>query len=113
MFGEPVMRIRKGEPTFDAANRLTHTLEETLLPSAAFAPGDRNLDGETHEVGADKVRVAATLYFHEVIVDVLPSDQIRARGHVWDVFGAPGAWVDPWTGKPAGTVVHLLRHEVE
>jgi hypothetical protein len=40
-----------------------------------------------------------------------PVDRLWVRGHVYDVIGEPGTWVNPWTGREAGSEIHARRTE--
>lgn len=69
----------------------------------AFAPGSTSEDVLTR---GDTTYTLATAYL-PYDTDIVATDQVRARGRVWQVDGDPLAWRSPGTGRQAGLQVGL------
>jgi hypothetical protein len=87
----PPARGKFGDPVAGAA-------AETTVPGCQFAPGP-STDGP---VGTNTVDADATVYAPPN-VDIRATDQVRARGQLWIVAGAPQFW------GSFGTVIPLRR----
>lgn len=112
----PVVRRRRGEPVFDAANRPTYPTVDTDLPAAGFAPnGGVGGFREPIAVGRNLIRSGGVCYF-PCEVDVVASDELIVNGKVWQVDGDAEVWRNPFRSHAfkVGTVVHLKsNHEAE
>ena len=90
MIGEVVTRLRAAESGPDRYGDPTYgDPTETDLAGALFAPGGTQ---EPVEAGRTAVITNPTLYFPGVWPDIVPTDQVRVRGDVYEVIGDPANW---------------------
>jgi|ERR1044071_4509464 hypothetical protein len=87
----PPARGRYGDPVPGSA-------AEFEVGGCQFAPGPSTEAG----INANTVEAEATVYAPPN-VDIRAADQVRARGELWVVFGAPQFW------GSFGTVIPLRR----
>lgn len=106
MFGETVIRVRRGAQTgVDRYGKPVYGVDvETALDGGAFDPGG---SVEPVEVGRTAVITSPKVYFRAGAPDVVSTDHLRVRGVLYAVQGNPAVWVNPWTGGTSGTVVEL------
>lgn len=102
---ETVTRVRAGEPTgekdsFDQP--IIGPPTELDIEGALFAPGGTS---EPAEIGRAPIITEPTLYFRDLWPDITEADQVRVRGLLYDVEGAPADWRHD--GGPGGLVVVL------
>lgn len=74
--------------------------------TAVFAPGGSTEDHQFRE----STETEATLYTHEIGLDIIDLDHITTPAPVadtWTVNGTPQQWCSPYTGKLRGMVIRL------
>jgi hypothetical protein len=108
--GETVTRLRFANPDGDRYGNPTRPDDavpaETPLAGAVFDPGG---SAEPVEAGRTAVITQPTLYFLRQWPDIVPTDQLRVRGRVYDVTGDPGDWRSAYGSALGGLVVPLKR----
>lgn len=108
-YGEPVTRIRAPIATDRYGNQIRDWARAERATMGRWGVAPRT-STEPREAGRDAVITGLTLYGPPG-VDVLPSDRLEVRGHVWEVEGEPQVWISPLTGWAAGVVVDVRRAE--
>ena len=89
------------------------TADELAIEAIGLAPGTAGpgASAEDNDGGRQGVPVRWDLYL-PYGADVAPTDRVRlADGTEYRVDGEPAHWLNPHTGRKAGTVVSLARWE--
>jgi hypothetical protein len=87
--GETIVRRRVTIGEMDAANRPTMIEADVELePRAWFEPGTNLASSESITPQSNRLESRARLYFR-ADVDIQATDQVVARGKVWNVHGEP------------------------
>ena len=107
---DTVIRLRAGAQTgTDAFDQPIYGPDtETPIAGALFAPGGSM---EPVEAGRDPLVTVPTLYFPGAWPDIVATDRIRVRGHVFAVTGVPADWRPARDSGPGGLVVSLTDPE--
>lgn len=108
MTGETVTRLRPVQTGTDRyGNPIYSTSPAELdLDGALFAPGGTQ---EPAQPGRTPVIAEPSLYFPHTRPDLTAQDQIRVRGAVYDITGAPGDWRSGYGSTLGGLVVQLKK----
>lgn len=108
MAGETVTRIRAGVSVSDDryGNPIPGTPAETSIGGAFFAPGGTS---EPVATGRTAVITEPEVYFPGLWPDIVPTDQLRIRGDVYEVAGDPGEWRSPWSTDLGGLALRLKK----
>lgn len=105
-YGETVTRIRATPGGYDQyGDPLPGTTSELEIPGCALAP---RYSHEQTEPGRRAVIEGLTL-FTPPGADILPGDNVTARGIRYLVDGEPGDWRSPYTGINRGVEITLRR----
>lgn len=108
MKGETVTILRPGTPTIDRyGNAVPGVDVRTDVDGCAVAP---RLNGDATEGGRTGVIVGTTVYF-PTGTDVVSTDRLEVRGEAHTIEGAPGRWINPYTGRECGVEVATRRVE--
>jgi hypothetical protein len=106
--GETVVIVRTSPGGSDPyGDPIEDTVTETPVEDCSIWPGASSEQGTT---GRDSA-VADLIVSMPSGTDIRRTDQVRARGVLWDVAGDPFDWLNPFTGWAPGIEVHLNRGE--
>jgi len=108
---ETVTRLRHADPVFPTMGDVTPVIDEldidgcsvwpnTVTEKVTSARGAVTLDGQF-------TVLAGLTVFVPPGSDIIPRDQLRVRGIVYQVNGEPSVWNSPSTGRRAGIEVQL------
>lgn len=107
MIGETVTRIRRAANGVDRyGNPKPGAPVETPLAGALFAP---NGSVEASEVGRASASTSPQLMFPRQWPDLVPTDQVRVRGLVYEVQGDAEDWRSAYASTLGGLVVDLKK----
>lgn len=110
MRGETVTVIRRPAGYDPHGTPVEGPTLEFDVKRCALAPRTTAREGEVHDYDHDGLIVGARL-FAPAGVDIRHTDEVRARGEVYQVEGDPGRWASPYSSRRPGQVVTLRRTE--
>lgn len=110
-YGDTVFVLRPTTPTKDRyGNPVPGDPIVITYDGCAVYTFDVNASGSNEVVqGVDLISAGLTVLLPDG-ADVRATDQVRARGIVWDVTGEPATFRSPLTNTGGGVEVHLTRY---
>jgi hypothetical protein len=107
--GETVYVLRPGTPTTDRnGDPIAGPDVEVEIEGCGVAPRP---SGDTSDPGRLGVIIGYTVYIPDRVGLVANTDRLRIRSKQYVIEGEPGEWIDPHTGRVAGTEIAVRRVE--
>lgn len=102
--GDTVVLLRRTQTGRDGHGNAVWSVSETPVAGCAVWP-----TGSTEQIqGQDQTNDRLTVLAPYGTL-ILPTDQVKVYGLVYEVVGLPSAWRSPLTGTRAGVEVRLER----
>ncbi|WP_177240549.1 hypothetical protein [Nonomuraea wenchangensis] len=102
--GETVVLLRRTQSGRDSHGNPVWTVAELPVEGCAVWPTGSTEETHGQDQTSERLTVLAPYG-----TEVRSTDQVRARGLVYEVQGLPSSWRSPLTGTRAGVEVRLER----